>query len=161
MLKLTIERQEESDIPGWNIMAGASRVCYVCDTYLVTRGYHVNLLQGGTDTEAASLLHALELGVAAAARWIAVELLRDPAPPAEGEEVEGAVLWLVPWDRPATQLRVSYAPLGVYDPRDGTLKTWWHDVQFGRFAAEEQALAALISHAAPWIAVALVKELDR
>jgi hypothetical protein len=125
--------------------------------------WRLYVLRGSCREYVANPLHGLEQGVAAVARWIAVELLKSPAPPVgdtEVEGVEGVVLWLEPWDRTAKQLRVSYAPLGVYAPRDGTIRVWWHDVQLGRFAVEEQALAALVKHAAPWIAAALMREIE-
>jgi hypothetical protein len=107
-------------------------------------------------------LHALELGVAVAARWIAVELLRDPER-APGEDrvvgAKGVYLRLRSWDHPAMQLVVCDTPLGVYDNRDGTYRAWWRDIPSRYCAVEEQALAVLIEHAAPWIAAELAKEI--
>jgi hypothetical protein len=117
----------------------------------------------GASLSAASMLHALERGIASAARWIAVELLKNSAPPAEGEKVEGVALWVNPWDVFGKQLRVSHAPLGVYTTSGvaPSYRAWWLDQRLGYFAVEEQALAVLVSHAAPWIAAALAEELKR
>jgi hypothetical protein len=123
---------------------------------------------------AASLLHALELGIASAARWIAVELLKDPTPSAEDEQVVPGSLWL---------------EVRFHELSDGRTETWSTLCSQGEFlgavnsisrgaihlpgsweidgyrderefASQEQALAVLIEHATPWIAVALEKEIE-
>ena len=113
---------------------------------------------------AASLLHALELSIASAARWIAVELLKDPTPP--GNNAEGAALYLAEWDYTGHCLRVASRdesmPIGVIKRE---LATRW-DVHAHRLfgpticVSKEQALSVLIEHAAPWIAGAIEKELE-
>ncbi|MCK9355599.1 MAG: hypothetical protein M0R22_00390 [Dehalococcoidia bacterium] len=121
----------------------------------------------------ASLLHALELGVAAAARWIAVELLRDSTPPGEGERTENvslytvfptatpfsATLWLTGLGHAGTIGQVS-----MDEPLAGVnvFRASWLADNDGPVdcASSEQALAALIEHAAPWIATALAKEIE-
>jgi hypothetical protein len=171
MLKLTIKRETASlgkagDMHTVVVTAGGvSRLLSLVepDGRLSDEppdSWRLYVLDGNCDAIAASLLHGLELGIASAARWIAVELLKDQTPPADEEKVEGVALWLNLWDYHGKQLRASYAPLGVYSTTGvaPSYRTWWFDQQLGYFAAEEQALAALIEHAAPWIAAALVKE---
>jgi len=98
-----------------------------------------------TGTPAASLLHALELGIAAVARRIAVEILKDPAPPTLDEKVEGVALWLRDND-PAPLTR-----LWIFSPE------WKHAVCVPWGLVFERELARQIEHAAPWIAAALAK----
>lgn len=116
---------------------------------------------------AASFLHALELGVAVAARWIAVELLYDPAGPAKGEErVHGVGLVLAHRNgyqrlQLLTDLKVDDLGGTYHDSRQWNCVEM-RDMNLERVvcASKEQALSILIKHAAPWIAVALVKEIE-
>lgn len=117
---------------------------------------------------AASLLHALELVIAASARWIAVELLKDPAPPADGEKVVGVALWLE--DRDGSHVlmaaldgklrngRVYTHAGGAIAIRPRLISAQGIDEDRVACASEEGAFAALIEHIAQWIAAALVKE---
>lgn len=127
---------------------------------------HLHGETGMRTCEVASLLHALELGVAAAARWIAVELLKDPTPPPLGDErVYGVGLALLPRDaycllQLLTDLRVDDLGDIRYDSRQWNTAEM-RDMNPARVvcASSEQALAVLIEHAAPWIAAALAKEI--
>ena len=118
----------------------------------------------GTRKPAASLLHGLELGVAAATRWIAVELLKDQTSPVEYEEIEGVALVLRARDS-YWRLQLAHGLArddcgGVYqDSRQwNTVETRDMVPQRSVCATKEQALAVLIEHAAPWIAAALLLE---
>lgn len=117
---------------------------------------------------AASFLHALELGVAAAARWIAVDLLDDPAPPPVGEErVYGVGLVLAHRSdycrlQLLTDLQVDDLG-GVYHDGRQWNTSEMRDMNPPRVvcATKEQALAVLVEHAHRWIAAALAKEAER
>lgn len=134
------------------------------------RGYVLRL---NCSVWAASLLHALELTVAEAARWIAVELLKHPAPPSRKKKaagVAGTTLWLVRAAKESRSLRLhsthaaggEHLVLGhtmggplLYGAK-GLAQEHSHVCPC---ASEEQALAWIVEQAAPWIAVALVKEI--
>ena len=119
---------------------------------------------------AASLLYAFEQGVSAMARWIAVELLKDPGPlPVGDERVYGVGLELLQHDSP-WRLKLAHDLArddcgGIYrDARQwNTVEACDIDMipQRSVCASAEQALAVLIKHAAPWIAAALVAEANR
>jgi len=191
MLKLTVKRDDESrsfttwsvDTPGgllfWFRRApGRGLPVWWVDT--IGEPMHdpdCNCGAGGS-VAAFSPLHALELGVAATARAIAVELLRDPTPSVEGEKVEGIALWLNDKPIPARLGAIRYLRgslfaadyVGLVDTTRVPGKR--DEVTIGGIlgrnrddemncASEEQALAALIEHAAPWIAVALAEELEK
>jgi len=128
----------------------------------------------GTREQTASLLHGLELGIASAARWIAVELLKKPAPPttaAKKKGIDGVALWLAKNGDLSCTLRLhsanvkggAHLVLGTIEQSEVyTLASDIIDAP-GRaclFATREQALAALIEHGAAWIAAALVKEIE-
>jgi hypothetical protein len=112
----------------------------------------------------ASLLHALELGVLVTARWLAVELLKDPAPPVTATQ---PMIYLSGDPEHEPSLRVYLSPninFGGYDALTYGLccvrLTGPRHLDTARFyASREQALAVLIEHAAPWIASALEKEI--
>jgi len=131
----------------------------------------------GDSLAAASLLHGFELGIAATARWIAVELLKHPAPPtmaAKRRGIDGVALWLVQAQRgkPSRTLRLhsasteggAHVVLGTVDQAGPVYTTISNAVGASghvyQLATKEHALAALIEHAAPWIAVALLKEVE-
>lgn len=125
----------------------------------LVRAYDLDIC--GEGARAASLLHALELGIAAAARWIAVELLRDPVPLGDREprveQADGVALALWgqflcgPWPGYSRHVEDHGDHWDAHGCK-GPLPQWC--------ATREQALAVLIEHAAPWIAAALVKEVE-
>jgi hypothetical protein len=176
MLKLTLKRND-GIAAGWEFNAGDVSILFsLVEPDPTPPGeppdaWRLYVLQGSCSDFAASLLHGLELGVSASARWIVVELLKDPAPPAEDERAEGAALWLKLAEKHSPALFTvmsSAGELGVVgvsnvQPMHAPGTCWWYScsmalVSVGQRAAQEQALAALIEHAAPWIALELVKE---
>lgn len=112
---------------------------------------------------AASLLHALELGIASAARWIAVELLKDSR---YEQYEEGVALYLDEHDPTRKDLHMNAGR--VHERFGGVFKNgdWSCTLVRDRFpipivrASQEQAIAALIEHAAPWIATAIYDEVS-
>ena len=132
--------------------------------------------RGSHNMNAASPLQALELGIASAARWIAVELLKNS--PAETGVTEEVSLWLARDDHSAPDAihdenlwlghsgTVTYMHLFMYPQmldHHAPAESWRvQGDQIPRHlkicASKEQALELLIYHATPWIAAALAKE---
>jgi hypothetical protein len=183
MLKFKIGREEPITPPplsgqqlGYELMAGPDNV-WINDFWpeqQSTSWIYVDRL-AGHNKPAASLLHGLELGIVAAARWIAIELLKDPAPPANC--ISGVGLWLVQVENHEPPLMALWSPLGELgvvgvsnvQPTHVWGTSWWISCPLAHplaqspsrsYASSEQALATLIEHTAPWIAAALAKEVQ-
>lgn len=168
MLKFTIARTGKDSRPGFIVSAGEHLDLVevheprtgIPDTWVVW------VLDLGDVGRAASLLHALELGLAVAARWIAVELLKDPTKNATTDA--GVLLSVVK----ASDLRGSENEILFHGLHalgkviEQNAHTWsvtefeddLSQAETVLCASREQALAVLVEHAAPWIAAALVKE---
>lgn len=186
MLKLTVKRDDESrSFTTWSVHApdgllfwfrrAPGRGLPVWWVNTIGEPMHdPDCTCGAGDSVAAfSPLHVLELGVAATARAIAVGLIKHPAPPtmaAKRRGIDGVALWLVQEQKTSRTLRLhsasteggAHVVLGTAG-QAGPVYTTISDAvgASGRtcqLASQEQALAVLIEHAAPWIAAALVKE---
>jgi hypothetical protein len=118
---------------------------------------------------AASRLHALELGILSSARWIAVELEKAPGPLPAGEaRVYGVGLDLLPRGSGSYGLRLAHdlkrEDLGAVGDNGApwiAVGPYLQVMAPKPCASREQALTALIEHAAPWIAAALDEELEK
>lgn len=135
-----------------------------------TRGGYVQLWDvSGTRQPAASPNHAFEMGVRAAARWIAVALLADPKPPAKGKMVTDVALWLTKRAKDNHELflmtqKAAQGTMGVFSKSHhfctvyGLIDLPSIAIPVANRASSEGAIAKIIEHAAPWIAAALVEE---
>lgn len=171
MLTFTVEQQQNGSIDGY---AGEQYLFTImADKWCVLTCTELAL------SECASLLHALETGIAASARWTAVGLLKDPARRSDTPYVPGRValcleqhagyphgslpdeaLWL--WAGPSGHwLRglLYPAPTSGYPPETWVAQASSVPRERRMCASKEQALSVLIERAAPWIAAALEKEI--
>jgi hypothetical protein len=162
MIRLTLKRTTDGE--GYTVsVEGCEGLFSVDDPWVesvngLVPPWRLYVLQYGREKYAASLTHGLELGVAAVARWLAIELLKNPSEPAAGESVGGCRLWMA-------------GPYLMRSFTDWSMRVEQHEDHWdahgigsrvipGEFACQEQAIAALIEHAAPWIALELAKEVQ-
>ena len=123
--------------------------------------------------DAASLQHALELGIASGARWIAVELLKHSKPPTKKKIVDGVALWIVGVGtskefhtvrlHSSNSKRGSHIVLGTLDIREelcGISDVISSIDCTGWCATKEQAIDIIIHQSAPWIAAAIVEQIE-
>lgn len=129
------------------------------------------IMRDCSSCDTASMLHALEMGITSAARWIAVELLKRPNQPAKKKIVDGVALWIVRTSKESHTVRLhssnskrgSHIVLGTLDQREelcGISDVIGAIDCTGWYATKEQALSTIIYHSASWIAAALVAEIE-
>ena len=169
MLKFAIKMSKETDIEDswYEIYAGQCKK----ELFVVTSKLRIYTVSEMPSEIAASPLHAFEMGVRASSRWIAVELLKHPNPPTKGKMVEGVALWTTKRAKDNYEIflmtqKATQGTLGVFTDTPvlysvyGLIDTMPLNIPAGNHASKEGAIATIIQHAAPWIAAALVAEVE-